>query len=112
MPTHTVKQGEHISRITEQYRFFDYHTIWDHANNSALKQKRQNPNVLLPGDQLFIPESLLRDSDIEVQVQSLRVAGLLRRADVLDSFEKPLEPNTNARIRAALAGARALVNRD
>jgi Putative peptidoglycan binding domain len=56
MPQHTVKQGDHISRITEQYRFRDYHTIWDHPNNAALKQKRQNPNVLFPGDQLFIPD--------------------------------------------------------
>src|ERR687888_362780 len=56
MPTHTVKQGEHISRIAEQYRFYDCHTIWDHPDNSALKQKRQNPNVLFPGDQLAIPD--------------------------------------------------------
>lgn len=56
MATHTVKQGDHISRIAEQYHFHDYHTIWDHPNNSALKQQRQNPNVLLPGDKLFIPD--------------------------------------------------------
>jgi len=56
MPTHTVKQGEHISSIAEQYRFFDYHTIWDDPQNAALKQKRKNPSVLFPGDQLFIPD--------------------------------------------------------
>jgi N-acetylmuramoyl-L-alanine amidase len=56
MPTHTVKQGEHISAIAEQYRFFNYQTIWDHPNNAALKQKRKNPNVLFPGDELFIPD--------------------------------------------------------
>ncbi len=56
MPTHTVKQGEHISKIADQYRFYDYQTIWNHPDNAALKQKRQNPNVLFPGDQLFIPE--------------------------------------------------------
>jgi peptidoglycan hydrolase-like protein with peptidoglycan-binding domain len=56
MPTHTVKQGDHISSIAEKYRFFDYHTIWDDPNNAALKQKRKNPNVLFPGDELFIPD--------------------------------------------------------
>jgi N-acetylmuramoyl-L-alanine amidase len=56
MPTHTIKQGEHISRIAEQYRFNDYLTIWEHPQNAELKQKRQNPNVLAPGDTLFIPE--------------------------------------------------------
>jgi N-acetylmuramoyl-L-alanine amidase len=61
MPTHTVEQGDHISRIAEQYGFSDYRTIWDHPSNSAIKQKRQNPNVLFPGDELFIPEKELKE---------------------------------------------------
>lgn len=56
MPTHIIKQGEHISKIAEQYQFNNYQTIWEHPQNAELKRKRQNPNVLLPGDQLFIPE--------------------------------------------------------
>ena len=63
MPTHTVKQGEHISSIAEQYRFLDYRTIWDNPNNAALKQKRKNPNVLFPGDQLFIPDKQYKKVD-------------------------------------------------
>jgi peptidoglycan hydrolase-like protein with peptidoglycan-binding domain len=86
MPTHTVKQGDHISRITEQYRFYDYHTIWDHPNNSALKQKRQNPNVLLPGDELFIPEkefkkvtgSTAKTHRFKIKVQTVMLRLVLR----------------------------------
>jgi len=55
MPTHTVKQGEHLPKIAEQYKFADYRTIWNHPNNAALKEQRQNPNVLWPGDKVFIP---------------------------------------------------------
>ncbi len=51
-----VKQGEHLSRIAHQYGFADYRTIWEHPNNAALKNKRKNPNVLFPGDQVFIPD--------------------------------------------------------
>src|SRR5215831_11621271 len=58
---HTVKQGEHLSRLAEQYGFSDYRTIWDHPENAELKQKRQNPNVLYPGDNLFIPDRELRE---------------------------------------------------
>jgi N-acetylmuramoyl-L-alanine amidase len=54
--SHTVKQGEHISRIARQYGFLDYRTIWDDAANAALKEKRPNPHVLLPGDELSIPD--------------------------------------------------------
>src|SRR3979490_2695044 len=55
-----IKQGEHVSRIAKQFGFADYRTIWDHPNNAALKDLRKNPNVLAPGDQLFIPDKQLR----------------------------------------------------
>jgi N-acetylmuramoyl-L-alanine amidase len=53
---YTVKQGDHLSRISKDNGFTDYTVIWDHPNNADLKKQRQNPNVLLPGDQLFIPD--------------------------------------------------------
>ena len=56
MPYHTVVQGEYLSGIAKQYGFSSYKPIWDHAENASLKKKRQNPNVIFPGDRLFIPE--------------------------------------------------------
>lgn len=53
---HNVAQGEYLSLIAAEYGFSDYMTIWDHPNNAQLKQQRKNPNVLLPGDSLFIPD--------------------------------------------------------
>src|ERR1700682_942147 len=53
---HLVEQGEHLSGIAEKYGFADYHTIWDHPENAKLKQQRENPNVLAPRDDLFIPD--------------------------------------------------------
>src|SRR6185503_1625742 len=58
---HTVKQGEHLSRLAEQYGFSDYRTIWNHPENAKLKQSRQNPDVLYPGDEVFIPDRELRE---------------------------------------------------
>jgi len=54
--SHTVKQGEHLSRIAKQCGFLDYHVIWDHPNNAGLKSQRGNPHVLYPGDVLYIPD--------------------------------------------------------
>jgi len=57
MPTyHTVKQGEYLSKIALKYGFANYLTIWDHPENAQLKKKRKNPNILFPGDRLYIPE--------------------------------------------------------
>jgi LysM repeat protein len=57
MPTtHVVAQGEHLSLIAEKHGFHNYQTVWDDPANADLKSKRQNPNVLYPGDQLTIPD--------------------------------------------------------
>lgn len=53
---HVVAQGECFSSIAKLYRFSDYRLIYDHPNNAELKAKRPNPNVLYPGDQVFIPD--------------------------------------------------------
>jgi N-acetylmuramoyl-L-alanine amidase len=53
---HVVQQGEWVSKIAAQYGIPDWREIWDHAKNSDLRQKRQEPNVLFKGDRLFIPE--------------------------------------------------------
>lgn len=53
---YTVQQGDHLSKIAKDNGFTDYTVIWDHPNNSDLKKLRQNPNILLPGDEIFIPD--------------------------------------------------------
>jgi hypothetical protein len=53
---YTVVQGDHLSKIAKEYGFPDYHTIWNHPNNAGLKAERKNPNVLFPGDQVFVPD--------------------------------------------------------
>ena len=54
--THIVEQGEYLASIALKHGFRDWRVIWNHPDNAALKQRRRNPNVLLPGDQLAIPD--------------------------------------------------------
>jgi len=53
---HRVRQGECLSSIARKYGFGHYQAIYDHPRNARLKQKRPNPNILYPGDEVFIPE--------------------------------------------------------
>jgi hypothetical protein len=53
---YTVQQGDYLSKIAKDNGFTDYSVIWNHPNNSNLKNLRQNPNVLLPGDEVFVPD--------------------------------------------------------
>jgi len=52
---HTVSQGECFSSIAKEYGFLEQ-TLWNHPANAELKNKRENPNVLLPGDVVTIPD--------------------------------------------------------
>lgn len=53
---HKVKQGEYLVQIAQKHGFGDFSIIWDHSENVEVKKKRQNPNVLYPGDTLYIPD--------------------------------------------------------
>ena len=55
-----VKQGDCIHSIAFEEGFFA-DTIWNHPNNSDLKSKRKDPNVLFPGDVVHIPDKRPRE---------------------------------------------------
>jgi len=57
---HMVEQGECLSSIARKYGFASWNTIYDHSENTDLKRTRDNPNVVFPGDQIFIPEKTPR----------------------------------------------------
>jgi hypothetical protein len=59
--TITVESGDTVSRLADARGFVDYHAIWDHPQNAELRDARQNPNLLVPGDKVFIP-----DHDVKV----------------------------------------------
>jgi hypothetical protein len=55
MPQHTVKTGDCITSIADQHGFF-WRTVWEDEGNAALREKRDDPNTLLAGDVVHLPE--------------------------------------------------------
>lgn len=53
---HSVQPGEHLSGIALQYGFANQNSIWFHPENAGLRKDRANPNVLMPGDTIYIPD--------------------------------------------------------
>lgn len=63
MRTHVVVDGECLSSLAERYGFRSWRTIYEHADNSSLRAKRANPNLLAPGDVVAIPDREERAED-------------------------------------------------
>jgi N-acetylmuramoyl-L-alanine amidase len=55
-----VKAGDCISSIGFEHGFLP-DTIWNYPDNEELKKLRQDPNVLLPGDIIIIPNLRLKE---------------------------------------------------
>ena len=61
---YVVRSGDCLSKIAGAFGF-DWQTLWDLPENLELKQKRKDPNVLFPGDQLYVPNLRVKHHDAE-----------------------------------------------
>jgi hypothetical protein len=56
MAIHVVQPQETLSSLAERYGFRHLATIWERPENAALRAKRKDPHMLVPGDRVFIPD--------------------------------------------------------
>ncbi len=61
MGYYQVQQGDCLSSIAKANGFADYQTIYQRPENADFRQKRPNPNIICPGDILFIPDRETKD---------------------------------------------------
>ncbi len=91
---HVVQEGEHLAAIAAAHGFSDPRTIFDHPDNAALKAERKDPNILLPGDVLVIPERERREESAPTDTRTSFTTStrrLLLRLRVLDVSGNPVE---------------------
>ena len=53
--THTIEEGDSITSLAAKYGHF-VETIWNDPGNRELKLKRKDMDILLPGDEVVIPD--------------------------------------------------------
>ncbi|MHB9060825.1 MAG: peptidoglycan-binding protein [Desulfobacteria bacterium] len=92
-----VQAGECLNVIADRFGFFPK-TLWDHPKNAALKSGRKDPNVLLPGDRVFIPEKALREESAATgQRQRFRRKGVPSKMKIRLQRCGTAEPYANKR---------------
>ncbi|HEU0121548.1 MAG TPA: peptidoglycan-binding protein [Bryobacteraceae bacterium] len=91
MATYTVVEGDCISSIADEAGFF-WETIWNDPGNAELKKLRKNPNSLLPGDVLVVPDKRKREEQcVTTKTHRFRLKGVpvQLRYRMLDVEGKP-----------------------
>ena len=95
MGSHPVKPGEHMVRIAADEKVASYRSLWDHASNKDLADKRKNPNILLPGDVVNIPNPAPKTASAPTEKVSKFVAASKDQLDfrvaLLDENNQPMK---------------------
>jgi len=98
-----VKQGDCLSSIASRHGFFP-DTIWNHPDNADLKQQRKDPNVLLAGDVLTIPDKEIKEiSKATEQEHKFRKKGVPEKFRLVIRDEDD-QPRANLRYTLVVDG--------
>jgi hypothetical protein len=96
---YTVQDGDCISSIAYSRGFF-WKTVWNDPSNARLKSKRKNPNVLLAGDVVHIPDLTIKQESGATETKhqfKLKAVPEKLHIKLLDYNHKP-RPNVKYKI--------------
>ena len=86
---HVIQQGDSVIQLSEEHGLFA-ETIWDDPANADLKAERKDMNILLPGDEVVIPDLRPKSERVEtLQRHRFRRKGIpaIFRLQVFDHEE-------------------------
>lgn len=117
--TYTVKPGDHMSSIAEEFKFRDFKTIWNHPDNASIKALRPNPHVLNPGDEIRIPDKVKREESaattkyhvFEAKLQPLQLRMRLQTSDGEARGNKDCEVEAEGKVERLKTGGDGVVSR-
>ncbi len=68
MTIHTIEANDCISTLARRYGFH-WRDLWEHPDNESLRERRGDPNLLLPGDTLTVPDPVARRQSLPTRRQ-------------------------------------------
>jgi hypothetical protein len=73
MMPHIIRQGEYLDKLAF-LKGFDADEVWNAPDNADLRARRDNPNLLCPGDILYLPKPEPKSRPIRAGVTNSYVA--------------------------------------
>jgi hypothetical protein len=102
--THVVSPGDCILSLADENGLF-WETLWDAPENADLRSRCKDPNTLLSGDSVFIPD--LRHKDVSVKTDAkhrFRRKGVPGKLVLRLAFANG-DPRANVRFQLTIDGA-------
>jgi N-acetylmuramoyl-L-alanine amidase len=93
MPDHVVRQGECLASIAHAGGFAKPMDIWNDPHNAGLREKRHDPNVLHPGDIVWLPEKTTKTVEKpagQTHAFKAKVVQKALRIVIRDAQDKPV----------------------
>jgi hypothetical protein len=117
MPWHTVAQGEWMAQIAANYGFADPSPILQHGDNADLVKKRPQQQLLLPNDQVFVPDPAVKKVDcptgqayrFKVQVPKTKVQIVVHDEDGEPIKSKPFKLTLDDTVYPGTSGGDGLI---
>jgi N-acetylmuramoyl-L-alanine amidase len=103
MKTHTIQQGECVMSVSFENGFF-WETVWNHPQNESLRAKRRAPNIVLPGDEVFIPDARSKEVPAATGMRHRFRRRGVPAALQLRLTDQEGEPRAGVRYRIAVEG--------
>jgi N-acetylmuramoyl-L-alanine amidase len=98
---HVVEPGDRLSRIAFIHGHASVAAIWDAPENQALRARRKNPEILMPGDRVFLPpttaEAHAAPEQSETRLEHVEIPSELRVKLVFDG--EPIVPRGKVWVR-------------
>ncbi|MCM8799029.1 MAG: peptidoglycan-binding protein [Candidatus Omnitrophica bacterium] len=102
MTEYIVKQGDCLSSIANKFGLF-WEKIWNHPQNSQLKELRKDPNILFPGDVVYIPDKEEKEEAVATgQKHRFRRKGVPEKLELILCLEG--EPRRNEEYELEIDG--------
>ena len=83
---HTVEQGESLATIAKRNGLQSWQTIWDHPKNADLRSRRPKPELIHPGDQVYVPDKEHKDAPAKTETKNEFVAKVAKTEEKIRSI--------------------------